>query len=177
MEGLRMPQYLHPGVYVQEVPSAVKPIEGVSSSTAAFIGFADKGPVPGTRLPSGRPAQPVLVTSFTEYTRTFGSFRTDSYLTYAVQSFFQNGGSSLYVIRVIPTPSSPPANNAAFATSVVGSGAGALNISAANQGSWGNRIWIVVSASSDGDSNNFKLQVMYGATAAEAIGNVVETYD
>ena len=111
-----MPQYLHPGVYVQEVPSAVKPIAGVSSSTAAFIGFADKGPVPGTILPSGRAAQPPLVTSFTEYTRTFGGFRSDSYLTYAVQAFFQNGGSSLYVIRVIPPPGSPPANNAAFAT-------------------------------------------------------------
>jgi hypothetical protein len=177
MEGLRMPQYLHPGVYVQEVPSAVKPIEGVSSSTAAFIGFADKGPVPGTILPSGRPAQPVLVTSFTEYSRNFGGFRADSYLTYAVQSFFQNGGSSLYVIRVIPAPSSPPANNAAFATVVVGAGAAALNISAANQGAWGNKIWIVVSPSSDGDANNFKLQIMYGATAAEAVGNVVETYD
>jgi hypothetical protein len=177
MEGLRMPQYLHPGVYVQEVPSAVKPIEGVSSSTAAFIGFADKGPVPGTILPSGRPAQPVLVTSFTEYSRNFGGFRADSYLTYAVQSFFQNGGSSLYVIRVIPAPSSPPANNATFATVVVGAGAAALNISAANQGAWGNKIWIVVSPSSDGDANNFKLQIMYGATAAEAVGNVVETYD
>src|SRR5580704_11849697 len=130
MEGLHMSQYLHPGVYVQEAPSAVKPIEGVSSSTAAFIGFADKGPVPGTILPSGRPAQPVLVTSFTEYTRTFGSFRTDSYLTYAVQGFFQNGGSSLYVIRVIPPPASPPSSNAVTATAAVGSGAGALAISA-----------------------------------------------
>ena len=172
-----MPQYLHPGVYVQEVPSAVKPIAGVSSSTAAFIGFADKGPVPGTILPSGRPAQPALVTSFTEYTREFGGFRADSYLTYAVQAFFQNGGSSLYVVRVIPSPGSPPANNAAFATATIGTGGGALNVSAANQGKWGNRIWIVVSPSSDGDANNFKLQVMYGATAAEALGNVVETYD
>jgi Bacteriophage tail sheath protein len=172
-----MPQYLHPGVFVQEVPSAVKPIAGVSSSTAAFIGFADKGPVPGTILPSGRPAQPALITSFTEYGRKFGGFRTDSYLTYAVQAFFQNGGSSLYVVRVIPTPGSPPSNNASFATAAIGTGGGALNISAANQGKWGNRIWIVVSPSSDGDANNFKLQVMYGTTAAEAVGNVVETYD
>src|SRR5271167_1855072 len=172
-----MPQYLHPGVYVQEVPSAVKPIAGVSTSTAAFIGVADQGPVPGTVLPSGRPAQPVLLNSFTEYTRTFGNFRTDSYLTYAVQAFYQNGGSSLYVVRVIPPPSSPPSNNSATATATVGAGPGALSISAANQGVWGNSIWIVVSASSDGDPNNFKLQVMYGATGGEAVGNVVETYD
>ena len=172
-----MPQYLHPGVYVQEVPPAVRPIEGVSTSTAAFIGVAQKGPVPGTILPSGRPAQPILVTSFTEYTRTFGGFRQDGYLTYAVQAFFQNGGGSLYIVRVIPPPSSPPSNNAVAATATVGSGAGALNISAANQGAWGSRIWVLVGPSSDGDANNFKLQVMYGATAGEALGNVVETYD
>jgi uncharacterized protein len=172
-----MPQYLHPGVYVQEVPSAVKPIQGVSTSTAAFIGVASQGPVPGTVLPAGKAAQPVLVNSFTEYTRTFGGFRSDSYLTYAVQGFFQNGGSSLYVVRVIPPPSSPPSNNAVTASAIVGIGAGALDVSAANQGVWGNSIWIVVSASSDGDVNNFKLQVLYGATAGEAVGNVVETYD
>ena len=88
-----MPELLHPGVYVQEIPSAVRPIEGVSTSTAAFIGVADKGPVPGTILPSGRMAQPDMVTSFTEYSRHFGGFRDDSFLTYAVQAFFQNGGS------------------------------------------------------------------------------------
>lgn len=173
-----MPQYLHPGVYVQEVPSAVRPIQGVSTSTAAFIGVADKGPVPGTILPSGRPAQPVLVTSFTEYTRKFGAFRQDSFLTYAVQAFFQNGGSSLYVIRVIPPPASPPSNNATAATAAIGIGPATLNISAANQGAWGNKIWVMIGPSSDGDlANNFKLQVMYGATAGEAQGNVVETYD
>src|SRR5437016_10185849 len=115
-----MPQYLHPGVYVQEVPSAVRPIQGVSTSTAAFIGVADKGPVPGTTLPSGRPAQPVLLSSFTEYSRNFGGFRQDSYLTYAVQAFFQNGGSSLYVVRVIPPLASPPSSNAVTATATVG---------------------------------------------------------
>ncbi len=45
---------LHPGVYTLELPSAVRPIEGVSTSTAAFIGFASKGPVPGTTLPNGQ---------------------------------------------------------------------------------------------------------------------------
>jgi len=128
-------------------------------------------------LPTGRPAQPVLVTSFTEYTRQFGGFRQDSFLTYAVQAFFQNGGSRVYVIRVIPPPSSPPSNNSVVANVTVGSGPGTLNISAANQGKWGNSIWILVAPSSDGDGNNFKLQVMYGASAGEALGNVVETYD
>ena len=179
-----MAEYLHPGVYVQEVPSAVKPIEGVSTSTAAFIGIADKGPVPGTFLPTRRPAQPVMVTSITEYSRQFGGFRTDSFLTYAVQAFFQNGGQRLYVIRVVPAtptspPSSPPAPAIAAATATLGSGAGAVSLSAANQGAWGNQTWVQVSPSSDGDpsNSNFKLQVMVGASAAEARGNVVESYD
>jgi phage tail sheath protein FI len=83
-----MPELLHPGVYVQEVPSAVRPIEGVSTSTAAFIGVADKGPVCGTLLSNQTIAQPVKVTSFTDYQRQFGGFRRDSFLTYAAQAFF-----------------------------------------------------------------------------------------
>src|ERR1041384_409100 len=96
-----MPELLHPGVYVQEVPPAVRPIEGVSTSTAAFIGVADKGPVPGTLLPNGRAAQPALVTSLTDYTRQFGGFRRDSFLTYAARAFFDNGGRRLYIARVV----------------------------------------------------------------------------
>src|SRR6185369_189696 len=96
-----MPEYLHPGVYVQEVPSAVRPIEGVSTSTAAFIGVTDKGPVPKVLL-TGQRVQPPMVTSFIEYQRQFGGFRTDSFLTYAARAFFENGGRRLYVVRVVP---------------------------------------------------------------------------
>jgi uncharacterized protein len=170
-----MPELLHPGVYVQEVSSGVRPIEGVSTSTAAFIGVADKGPIPGTILPNRRMATPVMVTSLTDYLRQFGGFRTDSFLTYAVRAFYDNGGKRLYIVRVAPSdagtatlsatspPSSPPAP--------------ALSISAANPGAWGNNIWIVVDDSSDADPNNFKLMVLYGATQDEAARNVVETYD
>lgn len=177
-----MSEFLHPGVYVQESPSAVRPIEGVSTSTAAFIGIADKGPVPGTLLPKGSPAYPMLVTSFTEYTRAFGGFRADSFLTYAVQAFFQNGGQRLYVVRVIPPPpssppSSPPSAQVASASVTIGSGASAVNIAAASQGRWGNNIWIHILPSSDGAADNFKLLVKYGATLSEAQSNVVESYD
>ena len=70
-----MPELLHPGVYVQEVPSAVRAIEGVSTSTAAFVGVTDKGPIPGNTLPNGKMAQPVMVTSLTEYFRRYGGDR------------------------------------------------------------------------------------------------------
>jgi phage tail sheath protein FI len=176
-----VPEYLHPGVYVQEVPSAVRPIQGVSTSTAAFIGVADSGPVPGHLLPTGEAAQPTLVTSFTEYSRQFGGFRKDSFLTYAVQAFFQNGGQSLYIVRVIPAAAAvggvPSPSSATIAQAVVGSGTGAADLSAANHGAWGNNIWIQIAPSSDGDPNNFKLLVKFGATMAEAQGNTVESYD
>jgi uncharacterized protein len=174
-----MSETLHPGVYVQEVPSAVRPIEGVSTSTAAFIGITDKGPVPGTLLPTGRAAQPLLVTSFTQYTRSFGGFRTDSFLSYAVQAFFQNGGQRLYIVRVIPStsPSSPPTPGPATAGLTLGGGAGAITFAAANQGAWGSNIWVQIVPSSDGAADNFKLLVAYGSTLAEAQGNVVEAYD
>jgi len=176
-------ELLHPGVYVQEVPSSVRPIEGVSTSTAAFIGITDKGPVPGHILPTGKMAQPVLVTSLTDYNRQFGGFRVDSFLTYAVRSFFENGGRRVYIVRVYPSPagsvgSSPSALFPGVAGIAVGSGGAAFNVLAANEGAWGNNIWVQIQPSSDGDTvNNFKLVVMYGLTQAEASGNVIESYD
>jgi phage tail sheath protein FI len=175
-------ELLHPGVYVQEVPSSVRPIEGVSTSTAAFIGIADKGPVPGNILPTGKIAQPVLITSLTDYSRQFGGFRLDGFLTYAVRAFFENGGKRLYVVRIYPGPAGPVASgpSALFpgvAGTSVGGGAG-FNVLAANEGAWGNNIWVQVVPSSDGDTlHNFKLLIMYGLTQKEAAGNVVEAYD
>jgi phage tail sheath protein FI len=170
--------FQHPGVYVLELPSAVRPIEGVSTSTAAFIGYADKGPIPGRRLPNGHIAQPVLVTSFTDYSRNFGDFRVDSFLTYAVRAFFDNGGKKLYIVRVVgqaaggPILSPPGAGPAAAATSLAGS---PIQVSAANEGKWGNNTSVRISASSDGNTtDNFQLQVLYDSGAGP---QVVESYD
>ncbi|HMQ29947.1 MAG TPA: phage tail sheath subtilisin-like domain-containing protein [Chloroflexaceae bacterium] len=162
-----MPEFLHPGVYVQEVPPAVRPIEGASTSTAAFIGVAERGPVPGTLLPSGQAARPVLVTSMTDYVRQFGGFRQDSFLTYAVRAFYENGGRRLYIVRVAGA-------GAEAARAAEGEGGG-LAISAANPGAWGNNIWVETDRSSDGAADSFKLVVRYGRTLAEA--ETVETFD
>src|SRR5882672_2502760 len=62
--GARMPNYLSPGVYVEEVSSGSKPIEGVGTAVAAFVGFAEKGPLNA----------PTLVTNWTQFTGNFGSF-------------------------------------------------------------------------------------------------------
>ncbi|MGN6378327.1 MAG: phage tail sheath family protein [Gaiellales bacterium] len=90
--------YLTPGVYVEEVPSQSKPIEGVGTSTAAFIGLAPYGPV----------NKPVMIPNWTQFVRTFshpddpehGPFMSGAYLAHAVYGYFQNGGGLCYVVRV-----------------------------------------------------------------------------
>jgi phage tail sheath protein FI len=59
-----MPEYLAPGVYVEEIEIGAKPIEGVSTSTAAFLGIAEKGPL----------NEPILITNPGDFTRTFGGY-------------------------------------------------------------------------------------------------------
>jgi phage tail sheath protein FI len=85
-----MPQYLSPGVYVEEVDSGSRPIEGVGTAVAAFVGMAKQGHF----------NEPTLVTNWGQFTQAFGDFLEGSYLAHAVYGYFQNGGGSCYVIRV-----------------------------------------------------------------------------
>ena len=104
-----MPQYMSPGVYVEEVPSGSAPIAGVSTSTAGFIGLVPDGATM-PKLPDGTAytlapvGEPQLVTNFTEFTSKFGevSARVDanSALGHAVRGYFLNGGTRLWVVRV-----------------------------------------------------------------------------
>jgi len=80
----------YPGVYVEEVPTGIRPIEGVSTSTTAFVGRARSGPIDG----------PVHVQSYREYGQTFGNGSPASTLDHAVRLFFENGGSDALVVRV-----------------------------------------------------------------------------
>jgi phage tail sheath protein FI len=110
-----MPTYLAPGVYVEEVPAAVRPIAGVGTSTAGFIGVA--ADITGAWDPAknaGMPARPSgdpyaqapalaprPVNSWTEFTQAFGDFQAgNQYLAHAVYGFFNNGGGRCWVIRL-----------------------------------------------------------------------------
>lgn len=129
-----MAEYLSPGVYVEEFDSGIKAMEGVGTSTAGFVGMAQKGPVRGL---------PVLITSMADYQRRFGGYLSDRdygdkrYLPYAVEQFFNNGGSSCYVMRVCgeeageDNPDSPKTAK---------SGEGIITLKASNPGAWGNSI-------------------------------------
>jgi phage tail sheath protein FI len=85
-----MPTYLSPGVYVEEVDSGSRPIEGVGTAVAAFVGIASEGPL----------NTPTLVTNWSQFTQTFGEFLEDSYLAHAVYGYFQNGGGNCYIVRI-----------------------------------------------------------------------------
>ncbi|MDQ1707799.1 MAG: uncharacterized protein QOJ88_1010 [Pyrinomonadaceae bacterium] len=105
-----MPEYLSPGVYVEEIDAGPKPIEGVSTSTCGALGITARGPTSG---------KPELVTSFAEFQRKFGGFLPEPLPALAngwalneaeggrwwqfplsVKGFFDNGGQRLYVKRV-----------------------------------------------------------------------------
>jgi phage tail sheath protein FI len=93
-----MPTYLTPGVYIEEMPSASKPIEGVGTSTAAFVGLAPGGPV----------NTPIRISNWSQFARIFGDpetpangpFVDGAYLAHAVYGFFLNGGGLCWVVRV-----------------------------------------------------------------------------
>ncbi|MBB5019130.1 hypothetical protein HNQ59_002428 [Chitinivorax tropicus] len=101
-----MPEYLSPGVYVEEVSFRAKSLEGVPTSTTGFAGMTQYGPV---YYPGGpRNCEPRLITSFTEFERVYGGLERfspggdlrESYLAHAARAFFLNGGQRLYVSRV-----------------------------------------------------------------------------
>src|ERR1700712_4663643 len=86
----QMPSYLPPGVYVEEVSPGNKPIEGVGTAIAAFIGMAPKGPSD----------EPTLVTNWRQYVEKFGDITAGAFLGHAVYGFFLNGGGNCYIVRI-----------------------------------------------------------------------------
>ncbi len=141
-----MAERLHPGVYIEEVPSGVRPIEGVSTSTACFIGKAEMGAL----------NKAVLVTSLTEFQTKYGGFLNDSWLAHAVLQFFNNGGKKTYIVRI--------AGSGAKAASITlkdrrAAAAKTITISAANEGAWGNKLDIEVFDGPADTGNEFGLRV------------------
>ena len=139
-----MPEYLYPGVYVEEVDTGNKPIEGVSTSTVGFLGVAERGP-----------ATPTFIASATDYFRAFGSYYKDNnhqyYLTHSVEGFFLNGGKRCYVQRVL-------AAGGAAATFTDGK----ITINAIGNGLWGNNIAVKIErVNKTPNTTVMRLTVMY----------------
>ena len=143
-----MPEYLAPGVYVEEVSAGPRPIEGVATSTAGFVGQTTRGPT-AVRL----------VTSWSEFERWYGGHAGVklSYLPYAVQGFFANGGQRAFVGRIVG-----PGAVAAQGLLETDNAAQSLALEAIGPGTWGNRIFAKVS---DGTRSGFRLRIAYYSVA------------
>src|SRR5689334_7098791 len=113
-----MPEYLAPGVYIEETSYRAKTIEGVSTSTTGFVGPALFGPFNGV---------PELLTSLADFERIYGGLDqlqfsaeslSDNYLAHAVRAYFENGGKRLYVSRIYDAANTP-ANGGKATTKVL----------------------------------------------------------
>jgi uncharacterized protein len=146
-----MPEYLSPGVYVEEIELGPRPIEGVGTSTAGFLGATLRGP-----------EEVRLVTGFEEFKRLYGGYMQvdESNLPFAVDGFFKNGGQRCFIARITPAGTLP----------TTGDLAGILQIVAIGPGTWGNRIAIKIEPASlqlvgvPANQQRFKLIVMYWDT-------------
>jgi phage tail sheath protein FI len=142
-------QPTYPGVYVQELSSGVHAISGVATSIAAFVGYTAFGP--------DGVAQRLL--GFTDYQRIFGGLAADSELSYAVQQFFANGGTTAYVVRV-------PRTGAKQAILIMNdaAAAGSLDLTARSTGTWANNLVFDVDYEKAADSSSFNLTITNTAT-------------
>src|SRR5260370_4930567 len=143
----------YPGVYIQEIPSGVRTIAGVATSIAAFVGRAARGPV----------STPVTITSYADFERIFGGVWVGSRLGYAVRDFYQNGGSTAIIVRIvhsdaskaaIPLPGGPP------------------TLTAANEGNWGNALHAVVDSNVSAD-----VAAQFGLTTADLFNLTVRDFN
>lgn len=143
-----MPAVLnYPGVYIEEVRSAVRTITGVATSITAFVGRARRGPMDDDA--DGR--SPVRIRSFADYERIFGGLWEDAPMSFSVAQYFQNGGSEALIVRV------------GDGTQEVATGTfDTLTLNAANPGRWGGEIEVLIDHA-DG----------MGGTLAEPLFNLV----
>jgi uncharacterized protein len=158
-----MPTLLHPGVYVSEVPSGARSIEGAPTSTAIFVGETERGPLGPTKIKSR-----------SDYERWFGGYfrvRDDAsppdptrvLTAYAIDGFYLNGGSTAYVLRAMDD----------------GGGLDTANrgaVEASSPGLWGESLSVAFLASSGNDANRFRIAVVY-ESPEDGERRLVETWD
>lgn len=141
-----MTQYFTPGVYIEEIARGPRPIEGVPTNIAAFLGETERGPT-----------YPRLVTSYNDYARLFGStFDDTKYMPYAVSGFFENLGTTAYICRIVTRDASP-------AYHVFNS----YRVTALGPGPWGKRVFVKFT---DSTTKRYVVPAGGGASTPEPIG-------
>ncbi len=165
-----MAEYLSPEVYIEEIPSGLKPIQGVGTSTAAFVGLAQMGPI----------GEAVPITNLTQFFKTFGTYIDGAFLAHAVRAFFSEGGTSCYVVRTchwaVPSggaPGAPKQPSAVAATKKLGNSTGpidVLSVTALSRGVYGNDFSVAVRAAAVPDPERFSIEL-------RVKGVLVETFE
>ncbi len=147
-----------PGVYVEELPSGVRTITGVATSTAAFIGGAKRGPID----------KAVRVFGFADFERQFGGLARSSEMSYAVRQFFTNGGSQAWIVRVAKS-------STAGTKTLKRGGTDVLTITARDAGAAGNNIRLLVDQATSSPSSTFNLTVAY-SSPDDPTGTLTENF-
>jgi len=160
-----MPNYLHPGVYVEEIPSGSKPIEGVGTSTAAFVGYATKGPI----------GEPTLIQKWDDYENIYGGVRDLRRSTQgdpmglSVAAFFLNGGTKAYIVRIVDSTALKATGYVDHPGNIGGK---ALMFTAANEGAWANKLVVKLEVNKLG---NGSYDVLVGEESTNSRGNITFT--
>jgi phage tail sheath protein FI len=147
----------YPGVYIEELPSAVRTIIGVPTSIAAFVGWAPRGP-----------AGAYHITSWDDYQRIYGGLHASSPMSQAVYQFYQNGGSEAEIVRL-----AGKAGGAATAATIqLGPDDNAPTLHAVSVGSWGNNLRVRVDYLTKDPTDN----KLYNLTVRDTATGAQETY-
>ncbi len=139
----------YPGVYIEEIPSGVRTIMGVSTSAAAFIDYFKNGPM----------NKAVQILNMGDFEREFGGLDSSSEASYAIQQFFLNGGSEAWVVRTATgTVTKPLAKSKVTILSAI-DGATALSVEAINEGDWGNNLQVKIDYNTADPASLFNMKV------------------
>ncbi|MFM8515475.1 MAG: phage tail sheath family protein [Actinomycetota bacterium] len=163
-----MPTYLSPGVYIEEVPAGTRPIEGVGTAIAGFVGFAPTGPL----------NEATLVTNWIQYVATFGDMVEEFALGKAVYGFFNNGGGRAYIVRLPAsgdgTSASPglPVGQLALAGGGKGAGTPAFQVRALDANAGAISVDVEPAAGAAPDSGTYDVTVSSDSGAKETFTGV-----
>ena len=142
----------YPGVYIEELPSSVRTISTVTTSVTAFVGHTRRGPV----------NRPVTITSYADYERQFGGLDPLSAVSYSVQQFFVNGGSSAVVVRAVAAGTGTCAT-VTLASTQSQNETPVLEVTAKEPGAWGDGLRVTVDYDTPYPEETFNLTVFDGA--------------
>lgn len=157
----------YPGVYVEELPSGVHTITGVSTAVTAFLGYFLQGPM----------NTPVQIFSVADLERNFGSLALNSEAGYGIRQFFANGGAEAWVVRVASSTSQAALGLAAIdmADSATSTTA-ILTATAASPGVWGNQVRLAVDYNTAAPGSGFNLTVTLVDKSSPPNTTATETY-